>query len=323
MDNEDVIMVFAPNKEGADANKYLYLRYDIQGNLKSKTELKSPSSALLITAAFEKDGNVYFCGTSTNTTDPFVYIFQEYAPIQNPCFTQGNNFQDAKWEKAAENKMDNFHLLKISGNQLVFATTTPVAEFKSKFKVSPSDKGAASYKGRKFFIEQFYVTAAEDYIIAGQLTGRVSMGTENSYKSYEDLVCLQFDKSGTLKAQYGVEKMNTDKKSEIYSMQQNFYPSADGKSLYWEVLEVKGLKGYASFAAALAGVQSLYPVYFPRLAKIDLGNSSTTAFKVLGDEKYYLRKDYTGILNKADRSMTYIGHDEDFKSLWLAKVSFD
>lgn len=323
MDNEDVIMVFAPNKEGADANKYVYLRYDIEGNMKSKTEFNSPASALLITAAFEKGDNVYFCGSSTTTKDPFQYAFQEYAPILNPCFTLGDNYQDSKWEKAAADKMDNFHLLKISGNKLVFATTTPVSEFKSKFKVSPSDKGADSYKGKKFDIEQFYVTATEDYIITGQLTGRVSMGTENSFKSYEDLVCLQFDKDGILKAQYGVEKLNTDKKSEIFEMTQNFFPSADGKSLYWMVLEVKGVKGYASFSDAYNGAATFYPLYYPRFAKIDLGNSSVSAFKVLGSGDYFLRKDYQGLYNSVDKNITFIGHDEDFKKLWLSTVSLD
>ena len=319
--DEDVVMVFAPNKGSADVSKYVYFQYDITGNLKNRGEFKSPASALLLTVVYKKDDNIYFCGSSTKSSDPYEEVFKEYAPIYNPGVTDGGaNLADIKWQKSSEEKMDNFHLLKFTGNQLTFASTTPVSDFKSKFKTAPGDKGASPYKGSKFFVEQFTVSPLGDYLIAGQLTNKVKLGDGNSAKSYEDIVCFHFDKEGNLKAQYGLGKINNDKKSEIFSMNQMFYLSADGKKILWEIMEVKGVKGYADFLAAYAGYATFYALYFPRLGTIDLESSSLSSFKELGDGKYFLRKDFTSVYDKDEKSITYIGHDEDFEKLWLGKV---
>lgn len=322
MPSEDVVVVFAPNKGAKDVTKYVYYQIGIEGNIKNKVEFKSPSSALFITNAYENASNIYFFGTSAKTNDAFAEMYSEYAPIFNPGAgaEDGNNLKDIKWRKHLEDKMDNFHLLKFSASQLAFASTTPVAEFKSKFKTAPGDKGASAYKGKKFYVENFFVTEAEDYLVAGQLTGSVKMGTENRVDTYEDIVCFHFDKTGSLKAQYGIGKMNNDKKSEIFDMTQKFYSSADGKSLYWNLMEIKGVKGYESFLDALAGNSVLYPLFFPRVVKIDLGTASMGAVKVLGDEKYFLRKDFPGIVDPKERSITYIGHDEDGKNIWISKL---
>lgn len=315
--NSDVVAIFAPNKGAPDVSKYIYFQYDIQGNLKNRVEFKSPASALLITYAAENNGNIYFFGTSTKSSDPFGEVFKEYASIYNPG---GANLQYLKWEKGLDEKMENFHILKFSGSQLAFASTTKVSDFKSKFKPAPGDKGASPYKGISFFIENFFVTPNEEYLIAGQLKGKISQGTGNKVDSYEDLLCFHFDKTGSLKAQYGVGKINNDKKSEIFSMLQNFYLSSDGKSVYWEILEVKGVKGYEDFLSAYYGVPTYYALFFPRIGIIDLASSTLSAFKTLGNEKYYLRRDFTSNFDKTENSITYIGNDEDYKNLWIGKL---
>ncbi|MBA3704934.1 MAG: hypothetical protein H0W84_03245, partial [Bacteroidetes bacterium] len=308
--NEDVVMVFAPKIGSADVSKYVYFQFDIMGNLKNRIEFKSPASALLITSAYKMDDNIYFCGSSTKSDESYEKVFREYAPIYNPGVTPGGaNLKDIYWQKACNEKMDNFHLLKFTGNQLTFASTTPVSEFKSKFKTAAGDKGASPYKGSKFFIEQFTVTPSGDYLIAGQLTSTVAVGTTGTLKSYEDVVCFHFDKMGILKAQYGVGKINNDKKSEVFPMPQNFYLSADGKKLFWEILEVKGTKGYESFLDAYNGNSTFYPLYFPRIGSIDLEGSSLNPFKAMGDGKYFLRVNFTSVYDKNEKSITYIGHD--------------
>ncbi len=319
--SDDVVAVFAPNATGPDPSKYVYFKFDIRGKMLGRTEFKSPATALLITSAYEKDGSMYFFGTSTKSTECFNRVFNEYAPIYNPGYTEGgNNKLDFKWQKSLEEKMDNFHILKFSDNKLAFASTTPVADFKSKFRPAVGDKGATPYKGRRFLVESFVVTANEDYLIAGQLMGSVSMGTGNKVDSYEDVVCFHFDKTGTLKAQYGLGKLNNDKKSEIFDMRQNFYLSPDGKSAYWEVLEVKGVKGYEGFLEAYYDLESYYPLFYPRIGKIDLTNASIGAFKTMGEGKYFLKRNFLRQQDATENSVTYFGHDDDFKSLWVGKV---
>lgn len=320
-ESKDIAMVFAPDKGNGDASNYTYLRFSQKGKLINKTAFKSPSSNLLIMSVNESNGSVFFCGSSTKSKDSYDEVFSEFASIVSPGFKDANNMADFKYQKKAKEKMDNFHLLKFTSNQLDFATTAPIDGFKAKFK--SAGKGASPYKGSRFYVEQFYVTPNQEYLIAGQLTGSTNLGLGNPVKTYEDLVCLHFDGSGNLKTQFGVAKLNDDKKSEIFEMKQEFHLGKDGKSLYWEIKEVKGLQGYDSFLDAFYGNKTLFPVFYPRIAKLDLAGSSVSDFKILGNEKFFLRKDFTSLFNKEENSITYIGHDEDFKKLWLSKYVFE
>ncbi len=320
----DVAMIFAPKKKEADMSAYTYLLYSAKGELKNKVNFKSPSSNMLVTNVQESNGSIYFCATSTKSNDSFDDVFDDYtAEISNPCYKVAQNYKDERWMKKADDKMDNFHLLKFTGNQLVFATTTVVSDFKSKFKTAPADKGADPYKGKNFQINTFYVTANEEYLVAGQLINHVNFGAGNPVKSYEDIICFYFDKAGQLKTQFGTQKMNTEKKSEIYPIGQEFVASKDGKSVYWAILEVKGFKGYDGFWNAYNGNISYYGKYFPRIAKIDLQNNSIDNFKILGNEKFYVSSFLLPMIDTKENSVTFIGNDEDYKKLWLAKYVFD
>ncbi len=322
----DIVMVFAPNDGAADLTAYTYLRYAPDGNLKDKVNFKSPSPAMLIMAVCEGDNSVFFCGTSTKKDDAYNRVFAEYAGgISNPCYENGENRQDEKWAGKANQRMTNFHLLKFTGNQLDFASTDPIESFEDKLKTAPGEKHPDAYEGKKFSVENFTVTSDDEYLVAGQLTGRVKIGSSKavvSATSYEDLVCLHFDKDGHLKAQYASNKMNTDKKSEIFPVTQYFKVGKDGKSLYWVILEVKGFKGYENFMDAYNDAPTFYPRYFPRIAKLDPVTTTLGAFKVLGDEDYYVPKSVDPIEDTNENSLVFIGTDKDDKNLWLGKYIF-
>ncbi len=327
LSNGDVVLVFAPDDGSPDLTAYTYMRFAPDGTQKDKVPFKSPSPNMLIMAVSEHDNSVFFCGTSTKKDDAYNRVFCDYAAdINNPCYDGGANKLDEKWTKKSEGKMANFHLLKFTGNQLDFASTEPISNFEDKLKAAPGEKHPDAYEGRKFAVENFTVTPQGEYLIAGQLTGKVKTGSSKAIvisKSYEDLVCLHFDKDGHLKAQYASNKMNTDKKSEIFSMNQSFVPSQDGKSLYWVILEVKGTKGYADFFDAYNDLPTFYARYFPRIAKLDPTTTTLGAFKVLGDEDYYISNSVSPITDAAEHSITYIGSDEDRKKVWLAKYIFE
>lgn len=316
--NENIAMIFAPNKGAADISKYIYYQFDIAGNQINKCEFKSPASALLITAIYEKGESVYFFGSSTKEKEAFNKVFNEYAPIVNPGAP--SSYLAMKWEKALEEKMENFHILRFTGDQNDFSTTTPVAEFKSKFKTAPGDKDASVYKGKKFLIESFFVTKSDEFLVTGQISSTVHLGLENIETSYEDIICFHFDKSGNLKAQYGIGKINDDKKSMIFPMYQNFYPSPDGKSVYLELMEVKGMKGYASFIDAYNGDATYSAHYFPRITKIDLDNVSLSPIKVLGEGKYFLNDSFSSQFDEKENSIFYTGMDKDYEKLWVGKI---
>jgi hypothetical protein len=318
LQNENVVMIFAPNKGANDISKYVYYQFDIEGNQINKCEFKSPASALLITSVYKKGDSIYFFGSSTKENNCFEKVFNEYAPIDNPGAAANKLL--AKWEKSTAEKMDNFHILRFSGNQNDFSTNTPIADFKSKFKTAPGDKDASVYKGKKFLIENFFVTKSNEFLVTGQISSTVMMGLENKETSYEDIVCFHFDKNGNLKTQYGIGKMNDDKKSMLFPMYQNFYPSPDGKSVYLELMEVKGMKGYTSFIDAYDGNTTFSAHYFPRITKIDLENTSLSPFKVLGNGNYFLNEDNSSQYDEKENSILYVGMDKDYENLWVGKV---
>ena len=72
--------------------------------------------------------------------------------------------------------------------------------------------------------------------------------------------------------------------------------------------------------ANVNGIPSFYALYFQRIVKIELGTASLGDIKVLGGEKYFLRKNFTSQFDKTENSLTYIGHDEDWEKLWLGKA---
>lgn len=325
---QDIIVILAPKEGSPNTSEYLYLHYDILSNLKNKFTFQSPSTNLLVNNATVIDGSVFLFGQSTKSKKAFNEVFEDYAPIENPCWTGDANIQMDKYYKAANEEMDNFHVMKISGGKLDFATTTSIDGIKSKVKAPPSEKGETAYKGKKFSITKFEVTPSNEYLIAGQLLSRVNMGTIKDpifLKAYGDIVCIHLDAKGNVKAQYAVDKIFEAKKSVTWEMPMNFYFTPDGKSVYWEIYEVKGFKDNSYWAAVNSwyGVNSYFPRYYPRITKINLSDVTIEDFKVLGNSKYFLYPGQNGFYLPGSGGNLYIGKNNDESSLWLGKAVFE
>lgn len=323
---QDFILILAPKKGTAEATKYVYLHYDIKGALKNKVEFESPSSNLLVNSADVKNGEVFLSALSTKSKDFYEETFTDYAAIQGRGMSDGSeNYQMMKYNKAANEEMAFFHLLKFSGNKLMFASTASVDDFKAKKKIAPGEKSGKIYDGKKFAITSFEVTPANEYLIAGQRIFRINIGdlkNPDFRTGYGDVICFHFDAKGVLKAQYAVDKVFEDKKSEIFDMPQNFYVSGDGKYAYWEILEVKGYSGYNSYWDAVSGRKTFRPRYFPRITKIDLQSGTLSEFKYPGQKKYFIYGEGKSF-NSNTLTTTYVGRDEDNENLWIGKVTFD
>ncbi len=320
---QDFIAIFAPKDGAPNISEYVYLHYDMGGTLKNKLVFQSQSTNLLVTNATVIDGAVYLFGQSKDSKKAFSEVFEDYAAIESPCYLASGgdapNNQQSKYNKAADDEMDNFHILKVTGGKLDFATKAPITDLKAKMKTPPSDKGASAYKGKKFSISRFEVTPANEYLIAGQLLYRVNVGNlKNPWfiPAYGDIVCLHLDAKGNLKAQYAVDRMFETKKSTVFEMDQSFYFGADGKSVYWEILEVKGERD------AWSGAINNYEMY-PRIAKIDLEKLSVSDFKVFGKKKYFVYKSFVGAFIPEQNCKVYFGKDDDESVLWVGKVAFD
>lgn len=322
LESGNIFLVLAPNKKMPDVKKYVYAEFTRKADLVTKSEFTAPSSNMVVMDYREVNNNLYFCAASTKSNDAYNEVFSSYAPITNPGYSTSANKQMEKYEKKVYGEeFDNFHLLKFEKGQLAFASTTPISSFKAKLKTAPSQKKGTAYKGEKFVVENFAVTPGGEYLVTGQLEDKkiVNQGKDIEYRYY-DLICLHFDSIGELKAQYSVDKINDDRKSEVFQSQQNFFFSKDGKYAYWEILEVKGAKGYTSFIDAYNGDATFMANYFPRVAKINLSDASLSDFTILGDKGKFLMYRYNAfITDEATNTRYYIGHDSDYEKVWVGK----
>jgi hypothetical protein len=325
LENGNIYVILAP----ATGSDYLYAEYTNQGDEVVKNNFQAPSPNTLIFKHAERDGMLYFIGLSRNSHDPYPKVFDDYAPIYSPGYSNAANYQQDKYEKKAFNKeAENFHLLKFDSGKLLYASTTPTNGFAYKLKTPPSQKKGSAYKGRRIEMQEFIVTPSGEFLMAGQLTKRKMLKTSNKsmfgdaqiVNTYLDIVCFHFDAQGNLKAQYAVDKMLNDKKSEIFQIGHNFIASADGKTVYWEMLEVKGTEGYGSFMDAYHGKPSFYAHYFPRIAKINIADASVSNFDVMGGKgKYLLYRNNSLVWDNASRTRYYVGHDKKYKNLFVGK----
>ncbi|MBX7205299.1 MAG: hypothetical protein K1X81_07725 [Bacteroidia bacterium] len=323
----DMVFIFAPVDKSPDLKKYTYIRVDNKGTIVDQFTFQAPSPNLLITEAkLLPNGNIMLFGAYTKSKDAFEDVFGEYGPIVSPGFlatdnTGNQNLRMTKYNKHVEDEnMLAMVVMSMKKGGVEWQREVAVKEMESKLKKAPEQKKAPVYNGKAFKIQQFDVMPNGDMLVAGQLTGRVSMGLGNPMKSYKQLICFHFAKDGNLKAQYGYEPESIDdKQNVIYPIIQQFIPSADGKTAYWMVLENISVKGYESFMDAYNGSVSYYPVYYPSIIKINIENATISNMEELGKRKYRLNRKLTYIYQKESKSIVFVGRDEDNKTLWLCK----
>jgi hypothetical protein len=324
--NGNIFAIFAPNKGMSDTKKYAYTEFTAKGDAVSNFVFDAPSPNTIIIGHREESGALYFVGGSTKSNDAYNQEFSSYAPISNPGYSTSANKQMDKYEKKLYGaEFANLHFLKIANSKLDFASTTLIKDFKSKLVTPPSQKKGQPYEGKKFAITNVAVTPNGEYLVTGQLDGKkiVNGGNDIEYRYY-DFVCLHFAKNGDLKAQYAVDKIYDDSKSEVFFSPQSFIFSPDGNTAYWQILEVKGAKGYSSFIDAFFGNTTFTAHYFPRIAKIDLNAGKVSDFTVFGNKgKFLLYRYNNAVMDQKTKTFYYVGHDEDYEKVWVGKYQLD
>lgn len=326
LENDNVYLIMAP----PSGSEYVYAEYTPNGKEVFKNTFIAPSPNTLIFKHAEYDGMVYFIALSRNGKDNYPKVFEDYAPIPSPGYSNAANYQQDKYEKKAFNReAQNFHLLKFNEGKMIFSGTTPVKDFASRLKTPPGQKKGSAYQGKKFDMQESFVTSSGEFLLAGQISKRVTIKSKSKGSmfgdpvvkdSYLDIICFHFDSEGKLKAQYAVNKLINDKKSKIFPMKHNFISSADGNTVYWEVMEVKGAQGYSDFMEAYHGRLSYTGHYFPKVAKINTGSATITDFDVFkGKGKYLLYTNNSLVWDKTGRTRYYVARDKKFQNIFVSK----
>jgi hypothetical protein len=319
----DMLFVFAPSfnkNSNTDYKKYTYMRIDRNGVIKENIKFDAPSANMIVTGCGQTpDGAVVLCGSYKDIDKTFDQLYKEYSPLENPCYTGGANSRMEVYENKTEKvEMDYFSILKFNNAKLEWVKNNPIQNFEKVLRTAPGQKKASIYKGNRLKVQYFSVAANGDIFISGQLKSRI-MINKVSTDTYRDVICMQFNSKGEIKAQYGIKTESiSDKMNTIFQMPQMFYVSADGQNMYWNLLETKSIKGYASFFDAYYGNPTFYPNYYPSMVKINTANNQITDYKVCGDRKFLLNKKVPYIYNEKEKSIIYIGSDKG-KKLWLGR----
>src|SRR5690625_2239357 len=327
---DQIFVIMAP-REG---NKYLFAQYEFDGKEIHRQIFEAPSPNLLITDFAQEDDELFFFGISKNQKDSYSKVFEDYAPIFRRGFSNSANYQQDKYEKKMYGvTAESFHFLKFKEGKLIWNSDTAVKDLAASVKTTPSQKKAKPYKGDRFAVQEFFVAPNQDLLIIGQTTKRKNIKTFNDgffgeytpMRVYMEVIAFHFDKNGKLKAQYAIDQLIKDKASATTPLKHRFFTSADNKILYWEMLEVKFVKGYSNFGNALLNIQTFYPNFFPRVGQIDLEKAQIYDFAHIGGKKKCFlmgKEEFLFHWNDAEKVRYYVGHDGKNKNLVVAKMKF-
>lgn len=343
----DLGVVFAPVNVGGKklsdpkATNYTYVRLGADTKQKERVSFSSPNSVWVVNGmATFADGSVAVFGPSNDKQDDY---FNEAMPAQ---------IANAAVREPLEEKFKakNFQLLSIKGGQVAFVTSTPVDDFEKKLQTPPSQKRTPEYTGKRFKVTGGTVLPNGDLLISGQsftfqrggalgigkpqtvssggglvgglagLAGKggTSMGTSATLKDYKDIMMFHFDGRGQLRAQYGVRRQENNKYSEQNPNTQKTYLGQDGRSVYWMIGEISGLR-------AQSGMESgtLKVLYYPAVAKIDLAGAKLTDFTKFGQEQFFLNNSWPELPLGGRQHIVYFGENKSGKTMWFGQMPLE
>jgi hypothetical protein len=206
-------------------------------------------------------------------------------------------------------KFKAVQLMKISNHKIEYFTETNLEEFQAKLQLPPSQKKSPEYEGKKFDIANYYLASNGDFFVVGQ-----NFEPSKEGNKYKDVLGFQFDSKGNLKAQYGIDTKESNKYAKAAGAPQSLIESADGKYMYWLLLEVRGV-------TLLKGKVLTYP----RIGKIDIASGKVNDFlDVRGpDDDYYLDPQFPYIENEDQNQVVFFGSDKPGRTIWFVRIKVD
>ena len=344
----DLGIIFAPvalpgQKKLADpkATNYTYIRVGADTKQKERVAISSPNSIWLVNGmATFKDGTVAVFGPANDKQDEY---FNEDITAQVANEAVRGPLED-------KFKAKNFELLKIKDGAVAFITNTPVPEFEQKLQTPPAQKRTPEYTGKRFKVNGGTVLPNGDLLIGGQSygierkmmglgapatassagglvgglgglmsgKGGTSMGTAANNREYKDVMMFHFDPQGHLRAQYGVRRQENNKFSEQNPNEQHLYPAQDGRSLYWMIGEISGVREMGGMESGTAKV-----LYYPAVTKIDLATAKLSNFAKFGNEQYFLNNNMPQLPMGGKNSIVYFGENKSGKTMWFGQMPLD
>ena len=210
----------------------------------------------------------------------------------------------------------------MTGDKLVYITTTPTESLQAKKVVPPSVKKAPKAPFSRFSINAFELIDNGDLLVTGQKKVIIMLDGTSRW-AYEDITCFHFDKSGNLRAEYCIEPaLPTQKNDKIFKMMQSFVLSEDKNSVHWIVYEPEGRTGYANYGDFYNGRETYYAGFVPEIFKIDLKEAKLHDPVLPLGEEYLIYGDLPFVRKGNTSEVVFFGHTRKDDSLGLTKYEF-
>jgi len=202
-------------------------------------------------------------------------------------------------------KFKAVQLLKISNHKVDYLTETSLDDFEAKLKTPPSQKKSPAYKGKKFEIANYKIASNGDFFVFGQNFNKSKEGNK-----YTDVLSFHFDSKGVLKAQYGIDILESNKYAKAAGTPQFMLEGADGKSAFWFLQEIKGTTMFSNKLLT-----------YPRIGKVDVSGGSLNDFQAYGkDSGYYLNVKHPYLETSKGNTVVFFGEDKKGKTIWFLRV---
>ncbi|MBK9731058.1 MAG: hypothetical protein IPO83_07200 [Chitinophagaceae bacterium] len=302
LSTSDLALLFAPMGgpgigKAADPaiNNYTFIRFGNDASQKDRITIKSPNTVWNINSIATVDNNYFIFGPSKGD-DKYV----------NQAITIGQDPDEMKWE--------SYQLAKLSNGKVDFVNAPSLDEFESKLQTPPSQKKSPSYKGKKFYLSNFDVDSKGNIFLFGQ---NFTLKSDGSHQ-YRDLLCFHFAPDGSLKAQYGYDKQEGNKFSEMAPAYQELLETTDGNNMDWLIGEVDGMRTEKEL-----GNSKYKTLMYPVVAKLDVAGGKigdAAVFGVSKEGKYYLNNRFPFLPIELSTSVVFFGESSGGKKLWFGKM---
>jgi hypothetical protein len=291
----DMCLVFAPfgakgiPRMNPDKLQFTFVRVDKDNKLVARTNFESKATGWRVDDMISEEGgkDIYYYGVLAEGDDDY-------------------------WNQAvAAKKYKAVQLMKVHNNAVEYVSSTNLADFKAKLKTPPSQKKAPEYEGRKFSIANYYMAPNGDFFVMGQ-----NFSEKDGKKSFKDVVSFHFDPKGVLKAQYGLDIIETNDLAQARLTPEQLLPGATNNNVYWFVREIDGVNSADRLLT------------YGRLGKIDMNGATIGDFKILGSANnkkpdFYLDPNYPYLESGTPGTVVFFGSDKKEKNLWFSRILLD
>ncbi len=306
---EHMYAIMAPIKlmggpKNKETSKYYYLKFDLEtGKVVAKESFESKVGEWNIQSLVESKNGVTILGPGNESK------------VGKIGMTPTN------WE---QEKFDSYQIVHFDSNdKLKRVALTTNEQINDKAIITPGEKKAPKYNGKKYDFIGIETTSHGDIVVAMQDWKMVQES-----KVYDELILLHFNKEAKLEGYYSVE--STAKKQAIIggsafdmrSVPSSFTVFNSGEKLLNIIIiqphHSEDIVEYNYWDNTKT--TTITPKFYPRLAQINLATQEFIYLEDLGNLDYFLYNNVESIIPINDgNQFIFIGESKSDKDIYLGK----